>query len=187
MILYLHGFRSSPASHKAQRLHARMTERGLGQFFVCPQLPVSPGAAVIMAQQLIAAATTPVTLVGSSLGGYYATYLAERQGLRAALVNPAVVAHVSLGAYLGEQTNLYTGETFQFTRGHIAELQAMEVPRLAHPENFWLLQESGDELLDYRQAVSRYAGARQTVIEGGDHSFTHWDDYLDELIQYAGL
>ena len=187
MILYLHGFTSSPASHKAQKLQARLRERGCGELFVCPQLPASPRAAIALAERLIAAARTPVTVVGSSLGGYYATYLGEQLGLRAALVNPAVVAHVSLSQYLGRQTNMYTGEVFEFTREHIAELRVMEVPRLSRPENFWLLVETGDELLDYRLAVSRYAGARQTVIEGGDHSFTHWDDYLDELIQYAGI
>ena len=140
-----------------------------------------------LVERLIAAAKTPVTLVGSSLGGYYATHLAEKHGLRAALVNPAVVAHVSLSDYLGPQTNLYNGEVFEFTRQHIAELEAIAVPRLSHPEHFWLLVEKGDELLDYRLAVSRYAGARQAVIDGGDHSFMHWDDYLDELIRYAGI
>ena len=187
VILYLHGFRSSPASSKAQRLRARMCERGLGELFICPQLPVSATAAIALADRLIAAARTPVTLIGSSLGAYYAAHLAEKHRLRAVLVNPAVIAHVSLAEYLGSQTNLYTGQEFQFTPAHIAELQAIEVPQLSHPDHFWLLVETGDELLDYRLAVARYAGARQTVIEGGDHSFTHWDDYLDELIQSAGL
>ena len=187
MILYLHGFRSSPASHKAQQMRARLQARGLAEHFVCPALPVSPQAAVALAEALIAGSPTPVTLIGSSLGGYYATYLSEKYRLRAALVNPAVVAHLSLSAYLGEQTNLYTGERFAFTRMHIAELQALELPVLQQPGNFWLLVETGDELLDYRQAVARYAGGRQTVIDGGDHSFTHWEEYLDELIDFAGF
>ena len=187
MILYLHGFRSSPASHKAQQLQARMAERGLDALFACPQLPVSAQAAVALAENLIAAAKTPVTLVGSSLGGYYATWLAERLGLRAVLVNPAVVAHLSLEEYVGTQTNLYSGESFEFTRGHIAELRAIEVARLRRPENFWLLLEEGDELLDYRLAVQRYAGARQTVLPDGDHSFSRWDAYLDDILRYAGL
>lgn len=190
MIVYLHGFRSAPASIKARALKRHMEERGLGHAFWCEQLPASPRAAIALIEEQLArckAQDVEPTLVGSSLGGFYATHLAERHGLRAALVNPAIVAPLELGAYVGEQTNMYTGETFRFTEEHIAELRALEVPALTRPERYWLLVETGDEVLDYRHAVARYAGARQTVLEGGDHSFTRWDDYLDELIAFAGL
>lgn len=184
MILYLHGFRSGPASHKAQLLKARMTELGLR--FVCPQLPVEPRAAIALCEEQIASSDTPVTLVGSSLGAYYATCLAERHGLRAVLVNPVVHAHLALLDRVGPQTNLFGGEPFEFTHEHIEVLHALEVPQLSQPERYWLLVESGDELLDYRQAVTRYAGARQTVLAGGDHSFTRWADYLDDIVRFAG-
>lgn len=189
-LLYLHGFTSAPQSHKAQTLKARLIERGRGDAFVCPQLPPSPRAAIALAEGLIAAASGPVTLVGSSLGGYYATWLAERHPdtvAGAVLVNPAVVAHLSLHQYIGPQKNLYTGEAFDFTEAHIAELRALEVPALARPQRYWLLVEQGDELLDWRQAAAKYAGARQTVLAGGDHSFSRWDDYLDGIIEFAGL
>jgi predicted esterase YcpF (UPF0227 family) len=187
-LLYLHGFTSAPQSHKAQALAARMRERGCGDAFVCPQLPPSPRAAIALAEAIIAASDKPVTLVGSSLGGYYATYLAERHAdavKGAVLVNPAVVAHLSLQQYVGPQQNLYTGERFEFTEAHIAELRALEVPRIAHPDRLWLLVETGDELLDYRQAVEKYQGARQTVLEGGDHSLTRWSEFLDAVIDFA--
>jgi len=187
LIVYLHGFRSAPASRKATVLAARMAGRGLAGRFVCPQLPASPRAAVALAESLIAAATEPVTLVGSSLGGYYATHLAEKHGLRAVLVNPAVLAHLSLAEFVGRHENLYTGEVFDFTAQHLAELRQLEVPAVTRPDRYWLMVETGDEVLDYRQAVARYAGARQTVLAGGDHSFTRWDDYLDEIIIFAGL
>lgn len=189
-LLYLHGFTSAPASHKAQALAARMQARGVGDAFVCPQLPPSPREAIALAEALIAAHEKPVTLVGSSLGGYYATWLAERHPdavSGAVLVNPAVVAHLSLQQFVGPQTNLYTGERFEFTAEHVAELRSFEVARLSHPERFWLLAETGDEVLDYRQAVAKYAGARQTVLAGGDHRFTRWNDYLDEIIAFAGF
>ncbi|WP_310451441.1 YqiA/YcfP family alpha/beta fold hydrolase [Sulfuritalea sp.] len=186
MILYLHGFTSGPQSHKAQALGARMGERGLGNKFLSPQLPASPRAAIALAESLIARHGV-TTVVGSSLGGYYSTYLAETFDLKAVLVNPAVVAHLSLQAYIGPQQWLYTGESFEFTRQHIEELRAIEVPVLSKPGRFWLLVEEGDETLDYRHAVARYAGARQTVLPGGDHSFTRWGDYLDPIIAYAGL
>ncbi len=167
-----------------------MAERGLSDRFWCEQLPVSPRAAIALAEAEIAraraAGLTP-SVVGSSLGGYYATWLAERHGLRAVLVNPAVVAPLSLGAYVGTQTNLYTGESFDFTREHIDELRALEVPAITRPERYWLLAETGDEVLDYRHAVQKYAGARQTVLEGGDHGFSRWNDYLDAVIAFAGL
>lgn len=190
MIVYLHGFRSAPASIKARALRARMAERGLAERFWCEQLPVSPRAAIALAEAAIArarAAGFAPTVVGSSLGGYYATWLAERHGVRAVLVNPAVVAPLSLEAYVGIQDNLYTGERFAFTRGHIDELRAIEVPAITRPDLFWLMVETGDEVLDYRHAVRKYAGARQTVLEGGDHGFSRWNEYLDEVIAFAGL
>ena len=186
MILYLHGFTSGPQSHKAQALGMRMRERGLGEFFICPQLPASPREAIALAIELITRHGV-TTVVGSSLGGYYSTYLAEKFDLKAAVVNPAVVTHLTLKDYVGTQHWLYTGAAFEFTLDHIEELRAIEVPTLSKPQRFWLLAEEGDETLDFRHAVSRYAGARQTVLPGGDHSFTRWNDYLDPIIEFAGL
>ena len=191
LILYLHGFTSGPQSRKVQALAARMAARGLADRLICPQLPASPAAAIALADELIkkvgAGDTAPITLIGSSLGGFYARHLAEKHGLQAVLVNPAVVAAIELERYLGPQKWLYTGEPFEFTRRHIDELRALEVPRLADPSRYWLLAEEGDETLDYRQAIARYAGAKQTVLPGGDHSFTRWDDYLDAILAFAGL
>jgi len=164
-----------------------MERRGIGDRFWCGQLPVSPRAAIEMGETAMAASQQPPTLVGSSLGGFYATHLAEKHGAKAVLINPAVVAHLSLAEFIGSQTNLYTGETFDFTLDHVAEMKGLEVDRISRPERYWLLVETGDELLDYRQAVARYAGARQTVIEGGDHSFQRFDDFLDPILEFAGL
>jgi len=189
-ILYLHGFTSGPQSRKVQALAARMAARGIADRLICPQLPAAPAEAIALADAIIAAklgaGDTP-TLVGSSLGGFYATHLAERHGLQAVLVNPAVVAAIELERYLGPQTWLYSGEPFTFTQQHIAELRALEVPHLADPTRYWLLVEAGDATLDYRQAVARYTGAQQTVLPGGDHSFTRWDDYLDDILRFAGF
>lgn len=190
LILYLHGFTSGPQSRKVQALAARMAGYGLSDRLVCPQLLASPAASIALIEGIIAkvgVGRTAITLVGSSLGGFYATWLAEKHGLKAVLVNPAVVAAIELERYLGTQTWLYTGESFEFTRQHIAELQTLEVPVLSDPARYWLLAEEGDETLDYRQAVARYASAKQSVLPGGGHSFTRWDDYLDGILAYAGL
>lgn len=189
LIVYLHGFTSGPLSRKVQTLTARMAQLGLADQLLCPQLKASPAESIALIEALLqkVGAGRTATLVGSSLGGYYATHLAEKYGLNAVLVNPAVVAALELERYLGPQKWLYSGEKFEFTQQHIDELRALEVPQLADPSRYWLLLEEGDETLDYRQAVARYAGARQTVLPGGDHSFTRWDDYLDDILAYAGL
>ena len=185
MIIYLHGFRSSPASEKARLLAQHMASRGMADRFWCEQLPVSPRQAIEMVEDVLARSPKTPTLVGSSLGGYYATYLAEKHDLRAILINPAVVPHETLARSVGMQTNVYTGETFEFTPEHLAELEQLNVLQFSRPERFWLLVETGDEVLDYRQAVQKYAGTRQTVIEGGDHSFRHFPDFLDAIVEFA--
>ena len=217
MILYLHGFTSGPQSVKARALGERMAARGLAADFVCPQLPASPAAAILLAERLIhqgklgtprvlpagragdtvrggavkdgtlnhGKTGAPITLVGSSLGGFYATVLAEKFNLNAVLVNPAVINQLPMEGFIGTHRWLYTGEPFEFTAQHIAELRALQQQRLNQPERFWLMLEEGDETLDYRLAVAYYAGARQTVLAGGDHSFTRWNDYLDEIIDWS--
>ena len=162
-----------------------MEEKGLGEQFCCPQLPISPFDAIELAEGIIKSASRPVTLVGSSLGGYYATWLMERYWQRihrVVLVNPAVRADIA-DQSVGTQTNWHTGESFEFTRRHVAELKALEVPLVRHQEKYWLLTETGDEVLDYRPAVAKYRDARQTVLAGGDHSFTRWTDYLEEVVR----
>ena len=186
-IVYLHGFCSSPASTKARLLAAALASRGLGDRLFCPALSHVPREAIAQVEAIVEAQRDrPLTLVGSSLGGYYATWLAEKYALRAVLINPAVVAPISLEQFIGTQTNLYTGESFAFTAEHIAQLAALELPRIT-PERYLLLVETGDEVLDYRRAVARYAGCRQCVLEGGDHSFTRFAALLPQLFEYCGL
>lgn len=185
-ILYLHGFASSPQSWKARELARALDLRGLSGRFFCPFLPHAPVEAIGKAEAIIARHDGPLTVVGSSLGGFYATWLAEKYALRAALINPAVAAPVSLKKYLGAQTNLHTHETFEFTMEHVAQLRALEVPRVT-PSRYLLMVETGDEVLDYREAVARYAASRQIVLPGGDHSFTRFPEYIAQLIEFCGL
>jgi predicted esterase YcpF (UPF0227 family) len=185
-LLYLHGFNSAQTSHKAQILQAQMDRLGHGAEFLAPDLPHRPAQAMTLVEALIAQLPSKPTLVGSSLGGYYATYLAERHDLQAVLINPAVAPYRLLAPLLGPQRNYYTGETYELTAQHLAELQALEVETL-HPERYFLLVQTGDEILDYRDAVARYAGAKQRVIAGGDHGFQHFENYLDEILAFAGM
>ncbi|MFZ2269405.1 MAG: YqiA/YcfP family alpha/beta fold hydrolase [Azonexus sp.] len=185
LILYLHGFCSSPASWKSRLLGEEMARRGLGDHFACPPLSPVPDEAMAAVSALIEAASGPVTLVGSSLGGHYANFLAEKYGLKAVLINPAVVDALDLGLFLGEHANFHTAERFVFSESHAAQLKAQVSPPT--PARCWLLLEEGDEVLDYRQAQAFYAGCRATVLPGGDHSFTKFPDFVPQIIEYAGL
>ncbi len=185
LIIYLHGFCSSPASWKSRLLAEEMVRRGLAEHFVCPQLSHLPDEVVGSVSRLIEQANRPVTLVGSSLGGHYANHLAERFGLNAVLVNPAVVDCIDATKFVGEHANFHSGERFTFTEAHAAQLKAQV--RRPTPERYWLLLEEGDEVLDYRQAQAFYAGCRQTVLPGGDHSFTQFPGFVPQIIEFAGL
>ncbi|HEX6318212.1 MAG TPA: YqiA/YcfP family alpha/beta fold hydrolase [Burkholderiales bacterium] len=181
MIIYLHGFNSSPQSHKAQVLGRYMAERGRAHEYACPALPPLAGEAIRAIEKLVSAG---VCLVGSSLGGFYATYLAEKYDVRAVLINPAIEPHVGLRAYLGPQKNLHTGEPYELTEAHLREWEKLYVPRLK-PQRYLLLVETGDEVLDYRQAVARYAGAEQVVVEGGDHSLQSFPRHLPRILEFC--
>ena len=185
MLIYIHGFNSSSRSGKASEMAAWMAERGLAEAFVCPDLPHRPGAAIAQLEDLIAHSRGPAKLLGSSLGGFYATWLAEKHGLKAVLVNPCVVCHTKLAAYVGQtQKNWHSGEEYLFSTEHAAELDALRVPAISRPERYLLLAETGDTVLDYREAVAYYAGARQEVLEGGDHGFSRFTEYLPAILAF---
>jgi len=181
VIIYLHGFNSSPQSHKAQVLGRYMAERGRAHEYACPALPPLAGEAVRAIEMLVSAG---VCLVGSSFGGFYATYLAEKHDLRAVLINPAIEPHVGLRAYLGPQKNLHTGQPYELTEAHLREWEKLYAPRIT-PQRYLLLVETGDEVLDYRQAVARYAGAEQVVVEGGDHSLKSFPRHLPRILEFC--
>jgi len=179
LIVYLHGFNSSAQSHKAQVLGRYLEARGQGAQYACPDLP--PHAAdVVRVLEPFANAC----FVGSSLGGFYATYMAEKLGARAVLINPAIDPHVGLRAWLGPQKNLHTGEPYELTEAHLQAWQDLYVPSIT-PSRYLLLVETGDEVLDYRRAVERYAGAQQIVIPGGDHSLQSFAEHLPRILEFC--
>ncbi len=183
MIVYIHGFNSSPQSLKARLLRARLTARGRAAELVAPALPVSPRAAAALLRGIVSA-NPHAALIGSSLGGFYATWLAEQFALRAVLVNPAVRPYESLDGHIGRQKNYHTGEEYDFTSQHVAELRALEVEAIT-PERYLLLVGTADDVLDYRDAVTRYLGCRQIEVAGGNHSLDNFDDYLDAVIAFC--
>ena len=158
-----------------------MEEQALGKQFACPALPTFARDAIRAVNPLLDAKPC---LVGSSLGGFYATHLAEKHGLRAVLLNPAIDPHIGLRAYLGAQKNLYTGEPYELTEAHLRGWQELDVERVT-PSRYLLVVETGDEVLDYRRALERYAGAEQIVVPGGDHSLQSFPQHLARILEFS--
>jgi predicted esterase YcpF (UPF0227 family) len=187
-ILYLHGFRSSPASYKARIVEQRMAVLGHVSDLICPQLPASPQAAIALAQALVQEIPADeLAIVGSSLGGFYATYLAEQLGCRAVLVNPSVDPLQNLSQAVGITTAWHSDTPFEFRQEYIGELAALKVARITHPARYFLIAATGDEVLDYRDMTAHYAGARQHVIQGGDHAVSNFEVYVDDVLSFCGL
>jgi predicted esterase YcpF (UPF0227 family) len=187
VLIYVHGFNSSALSFKAGLLRRRMAELRRGCELACPELSHKPAEAMRELESLVEAHLEGgVALIGSSLGGYYATSLAEKYGVRAVLVNPAVRPYVLLAQYVGPQVNLYTNTHYELTAGDIDALRSLEVERVT-PGRYLLMVQTGDEVLDYRAAVERYSGAAQHVTHGGDHGFSSFGDHVDEALRFCGI
>jgi uncharacterized protein len=188
-VLYLHGFRSSPLSTKARRLSQWMHQHAPAVHWWCPQLPPSPKLALSLLLEGVAhwpAAQTAV--IGSSLGGYYATVVAQRLGCKAVVMNPAVHPARDLLRHIGTQTQYHRPEeNFEFRREYVEELQAMQVGALVRPERTLAIIAQGDELLDWREMTTRYAGCKQRVIKGSDHALSDFEAHLPALLNFLEL
>ncbi len=189
MIIYLHGFRSSPQSFKARLIGERMRVLGLAGQYMCPQLSERPATA--MAELISMAAglnAQHLTLIGSSLGGFYATWLAERLGCRAVMLNPAMRAHEKLARHIGMQTAFHeAGTSFEFRAEYLDELRAMHVETITQARRYFVLAATGDESLDWREMTAAFPGARHKVIQGSDHGMVDFADHMDEVLAFAGV
>ena len=185
-MIYLHGFRSSPQSFKARWLANAMNGLGRGAQFLCPQLPASPRESVELVRREFDLQPSD-TLVGSSLGGYYATCLAERYGCRAVLLNPAIHPARDLKSMVGPQTQFHSDAAFDFRREYLDELQDLDIGGITFIKRYFLIAAKGDELLDWREMVARYRGARQLVLDGSDHGLSDFADYGHAVLEFAGF
>ncbi len=188
-LLYLHGFRSSPQSVKARKMAALVAARHPGVIWWCPQLPPSPREAMRMVLAGVAGwPAHSMAVVGSSLGGFYATHVAETIGCRAALLNPAIYPARDLAKYIGEQTAWHDPqERFHFAPEFVDELRALEHGPVADPARYYALIAKGDEVLDWREMTGRYPGAQIRLLEGSDHAISDFDDHLGELLAFLQL
>jgi len=187
-LLYLHGFNSSPNSLKAQQTKRYFVQQHPQVNVICPQLNTSPNAVVKQIESIIS--TYPQDnwlLMGSSLGGYFATYLAEKYLLPAVLINPAVKPYELMEDYIGEQINPYTGECYQVNASFITDLKALDQKHLSRKNNYFVMVQTGDEVLDYQQAVEKYKNKQLCVQQGGDHSFVDYDKMLPQITKFFQL
>jgi uncharacterized protein len=188
-LLYLHGFRSSPRSFKAQRMAAVVHERHPAVHWWCPQLPASPREAMQLVDQGIAGwPRERMAVVGSSLGGFYATWVAERTGCLAVLLNPAVDPARDLAGYVGEQPSWHDlNELIVIEPGFADELRALACGPAARPDRYFAVIAKGDEVLDWREMTGRYPGVRTRLLEGSDHGISDFDAHLPEVLEFLRL
>lgn len=186
-LLYLHGFRSSPRSTKAQMVQQRIAASHPGVTLWCPQLPPSPQQAMQEVMQGIGEwPRESMAVIGSSLGGYYATWIAEQTGCRAVVLNPAVFPARDLARYVGEHDSWHDPrEKFHFRAEYVDELLALYYPALTDPARYYALIAKGDEVLDWREMSARYTGAQLRLLEGSDHALTEFNAYLAEVLVFA--
>lgn len=191
-ILYIHGFNSSPLSIKAEQTRQYFQQHFPSINFICPQLATSPNEAVSQLESILEVSKKEVWFImGSSLGGYFATYLANKYQVPAVLINPAIKPFDLLEDYIGEQKNPYTNVVYQVTKQHMIDLKAIEqsVPSIDNVQknNYLVMVQTGDEVLDYQQAVEKFQHCRLIVEEGGDHSFIGFDEKLPIVADFFQL
>ena len=188
LIVYLHGFRSSPRSSKAvmtgDAIKALSTSENPIEWY-CPQLVSSPKASMDMVNSRITKSHHDcLVVIGSSLGGYYANYLAEKYGCKAVALNPAVRAPRELAAHVGMLTSYDTDEPYDFRPEYIEELKALQVESITDPSRYFLMAAKGDELLDWQEMVDFYKGAEQLVLEGSDHGIADYPEHLPAVLKF---
>ncbi|MDO3387886.1 YqiA/YcfP family alpha/beta fold hydrolase [Gilvimarinus sp. SDUM040013] len=185
-VIYVHGFLSSPLSHKAQVTKRWLTEHCPQVSFHCPHLTPYPAQTAEELDALIEfLQPEPIWLMGSSLGGFWATWLAERYNRPAVLINPSVAPWQFMPEFLGVDLKSYhTDHSYRLAAAHIDEIKAVDVSPVTRHANFWLMVQTGDETLDYRQAVAKYQGCRQLVEPDGDHGFVDFDQHLPAIFDF---
>lgn len=183
-LLYLHGFNSSPRAAKAALISQYITDHNLPIAFHTPWMPNQPRHAVDVLDHLVGALGEPIALVGSSLGGFYAAWLAHRYGLRAVLVNPSAYPFRSLHRYLGANENPYSGEKYALDQTDFDALVTMDVPQFDDPSRCLLLSQAGDEVLDYREALQKWPQCPRQVEPGGNHQFEHFERWVPAVLDF---
>lgn len=189
-LIYLHGFNSSSRSYKSTVTKNWLAQHRSNTQCLVPQLPDNP---LLIASHIssfiddLPSDSSLVGLLGSSMGGFFANYFSERLQLPAVLINPAVYPHKLLKDYLGEQINPYTNAKYTLDDNMIRPLQDMVISNMAEPKKRLVLQQKGDEVLDYRDAEAFYSKAQMHLENGGDHSFQGYENWMPMIAEFFSL
>jgi len=188
-LLYLHGFNSSPQSHKALLVSQHMAENDWSDQLICPQIPTVPEEARQFLENIVEQNINEFqfSFVGSSLGGYYATYLAEKYTGTAVLINPSVNPYETLMAHLGDNKFYFDKGCWEFNESHIQQLKDMNVETISDADRYLVLLQTGDETLDYREAEEKYKDGRCIIEQGGDHGFAGLERHLEKIMQFSKI
>lgn len=185
LLLSLHGFHSSPDSLKAQQMSHYLQSERPDIEFICPQLPVLPSDMWTVIESIFEQYKGyEIAVMGSSLGGFLATQVAQKHEVKTLLINPAVVPYVLLTQYQGQQIHPYLQQSYQIDNNYIQQLKTLEVQHIKNPQNIWVLLQQQDEVLDYRDALQKYQACKITCESGGDHSFIGFERYLAEIVHF---
>ncbi len=192
MLIYIHGFNSSPESYKANLLKAYADKINMPDVLEVPALPFDPTVAMDQLMHTVHKYQKhhdmrPLCFIGSSLGGYYATWLAEKYESRVVLINPAVKPYELFKDFMGYNRNIYTGEEYMLTMDHMTQLKKYEVEEISKPDRYLLMLQTGDEVLDYNLALKKYAAVPSIVEEGGGHEFSEFDRHLETVLAFCGI
>jgi len=192
MLIYIHGFNSSPDSFKASLLRTYADKINMSDILEIPCLSYDPTVAMDQLHTEINKyqhqhSVRQLCFIGSSLGGYYATWLAEKYDSRVVLINPAVKPYELFKEHLGPNRNVYTGEEYTLTMDHVNQLRLYEVEQVTNPDRYLLMLQTGDDVLDYKQALNKYAAVPSIVEEGGGHEFAGFDRHLETVLAFCGV
>ena len=192
MLIYIHGFNSSPESYKASLLKSYVEKINMPDVLEIPALSFEPDVAVDQLLKIVQkyqrqSGMRPLCFIGSSLGGYYATWLAEKFDSRVVLINPAVKPYELFEDYLGFNRNIYTGEEYMLSMDHVKQLKKYKVNEITNPDRYLLMLQTGDEVLDHNLALEKYAAVPSIVEEGGEHEFSEFDRHLETVLAFCGI
>lgn len=188
LLVYLHGFRSSPRSSKAvmtgEAIKALSSIDHSYEWY-CPQLLASPKQSMQMVTSHIDQSNADqIIVIGSSLGGFYTNYLAEKYQCKGIALNPAVYAARELEPHVGMMTEYDSDKPFDFKAEYIDELRTLQIEKISEPRRYFLIAAKGDELLDWKEMVAFYSGAKQLVLEGSDHGIADYADHLPKVLEF---
>jgi predicted esterase YcpF (UPF0227 family) len=187
-LLYLHGFRSSPASFKARLMAQWVQGHQPKVHWVCPQLPASPRLAMEMALSLTKDwPLASSAIVGSSLGGFYAQWLACTLGMRSVLLNPAVHPARDLASQIGTHPAWHdNAQQVHFQPEFVDELAQLECSLPAPRNDTLAIIAKGDEVLDWREMLQACQHGQVLLHEGSDHGISDFEAHLPRVTSFLG-